>query len=148
MMSLSDLVQRSLEVQSANREKESWAVEQDFIKAAAGYWRDRLAHARIGCNLDQFFETTVTERYTELELDRFEQALIREYCSQVVYNPKSCLFTERGAPASLPIKLALMLSDTDRKIAHLGIYYRMRILPTEVAYEEAPGRYQVIWRMA
>jgi hypothetical protein len=141
-----------------NDERKSVAVtiERPEIKAAAHYWRERIANARIESAFDfmsldtlararvendvSMCETAVRTPFTEEELDRFECAVAYRLAQALVYTPNTnWLFHERGVDISVYVEWAAQEAGTASKLVYSGSYTRMRILPgKEVAYEMPP----------
>jgi hypothetical protein len=117
------------------------AAQTPEIKAAAYYWRQRIASARIGGALDPSFETTVRERFTEGELDKFEKQLAHDLASSFVYVKDNAIFQERGLDISFTVSCAARSVGLNEKLAYPGFFSRIRILMgKEVAYETEPYR--------
>jgi hypothetical protein len=133
----------------AARDPVDVAMERDDIRAAAAYWRNRVATARIGGTFDNSWETTVRERFTDAELDDFEQQMANQLGRAMVYAPNAALWKEPGLELGLYISGAAGAACVRSKLAYNGYFTRMRILPgIEVAHERAPylsGSWVPIW---
>jgi hypothetical protein len=126
------------------------ACQRDDIRAAARYWRQRIARARIGSPYDASYETTVRSAFTQDELDRFEREMALQFAQVLVYVPhRSELLKEHGTDVSLYVSCAARQADLESKLAYPGFMTRMRILPgCQVAYENAPyqsGDWVTVW---
>ena len=125
------------------------AMEREDIKAAAHYWRLRIANARIGGALDASRKTTVSSAFTEAELDRFEEAMADQLARVLVMVDNSPLFTERGLDVSLYVYCVASSIGLGSKLAYPGFFTRLRILlGKDVAYELPPfrsGEWVSIW---
>jgi hypothetical protein len=121
------------------------AMERADIKAAAHYWRLRVASARVGDAQDPSLETTVRSPFTKEELDRFETGMANQLAKALVYVgvEKSWLFQERGMDISFYVSSVAGETNLRHKLAYSGFFTRMRILlDKEVAYEREPFRSQ------
>jgi hypothetical protein len=110
------------------------ASQRPEIQAAARAWRDRLASARIGSKYDSSLETTVSAPLTASELDAFEAALVHQLASARAHVPEAAIFTDFGMEACLYVSGAASDAGID-KFEYWGWCSRMRILPTQVAFE-------------
>jgi hypothetical protein len=126
----------------------SVAAQRPDIKAGARIWRDRLATARIGSKYDSSLAPTVSAPLTVDELDAFERELCIQFARALVYCPDAPLFTEKGMEVAMYISDAARLAGV-HKFEYWGWCSRIRILPTEVAFERPPYRsydFEVTWR--
>jgi len=125
------------------------AMEREDIKAAAHYWRGRIANARIA-GMDGYLETSVNAPFTEEELDAFERSMAEQIARSFVYTPdENWLFQERGLDIGFYVHCAASKVGAASKLSYTGFFTRIRILPDkEVAFEKAPYRshdWTTIW---
>jgi hypothetical protein len=149
-MYLRGLITRTL---GALRDPIVVAMEREEIKAAARYWRERIANARIAEVLDGGFETLVNSPFNDTELDLFEHAIANQLAIAMANrwpgNDSNALFQERGLDVTGYVTLAARAVGLKTKITYNGFHTRMRILVgKEVSYEHAPyqsGDWTKVW---
>jgi hypothetical protein len=126
------------------------AAERPQIKAAARYWRERLAKAAGNAN-PGIWATRVRGPLSQAELDLFEQCLAYELSGSWVIQPNQAMFQRGGADIALRVAGAARDAGINQKILFEGFFTRIRILEDEVSHEQAPyqsGNWQVIWPLA